>query len=357
MSVLVSDIVVYGSASMPSDSVSTTGGAFAPATRLAMNDIAATGYVNYVSSSASDTACTITITGRDAAGVVQTEAKVVNGQVTPISGAQLFQRILQGVASGTSAVGDLAVISNTAISSGKVAPTFVQATASSPATMTLYTGDGALCSLGNVIRILSGTGQYQLRYIVGISGDTVQLNRSWDTLPASGTSTYGIYNGIVFDLLPQKVTTVRRPFYQASADVAGGSNRTFYEKVFLSNNNTSTTLTGTTITLQAVAAATGSNTWASTSATLELASCKVLNDTQTTANRLTLPTNLDASALTFTTGSIPLATPQTMAANSANLPYGGAAASAEGVWLALYLPAGAGSFNGSFTLRTQGQST
>ena len=92
---------------MPTADGATTGGAINTAIRVMMTDVASNGTVNVVSSSASDTAAVITTTGRDATGTIQSEAKTSNG-TTPVSGAQTFERILKSVASGTTAVGDLA---------------------------------------------------------------------------------------------------------------------------------------------------------------------------------------------------------------------------------------------------------
>ena len=56
MSVLLSDTVFYGSANMPDVDGTTTGGALNTAIIINFNDITPTGTMNYVSSSASDTA-------------------------------------------------------------------------------------------------------------------------------------------------------------------------------------------------------------------------------------------------------------------------------------------------------------
>ena len=68
MSVLTSDVTIYGSANMPTSDSGTTGGAVAFSTIVNLNDITPTGTVSYVSSSASDAATTITVYGRDSTG-------------------------------------------------------------------------------------------------------------------------------------------------------------------------------------------------------------------------------------------------------------------------------------------------
>jgi hypothetical protein len=89
-------------------------------------------------------------------------------------------------------------------------------------------------------------------------------------------------------------------------------------------------------------------------ALLDLALCKSLNDVQTAANRQTLPTNGDASALTFVTqpSLISIVSP-------GNLPSGAApnAAGAQGMWLRLTLPAGTSAYKGAATMRTLGTTT
>ena len=82
MSVLNSDLVFYGSANMPKVDSVTTGGALATGTRVMFTDVAAAGTVDYVSSSASDTATTLQVFGRDASGVLQNETKTLTG-ITP----------------------------------------------------------------------------------------------------------------------------------------------------------------------------------------------------------------------------------------------------------------------------------
>src|SRR5690606_31605526 len=43
-------------------------------------------------------------------------------------------------------------------------------------------------------------------------------------------------------VLPAGVESARRPFINVSSDVSGGSERNFYEKVFIKNNNVSNAL-------------------------------------------------------------------------------------------------------------------
>jgi hypothetical protein len=182
----------------------------------------------------------------------------------------------------------------------------------------------------------------QIRRIVAISGDVISVNRDWGTVPTNAT-TYGVYRGMLFDILPNRVTENRRPFYNVASDVTGGSNRNFYEKIFAVNTNTTTALTVASILKQADPS----------SGSLQFALTTVLNDTATVANRQTAP----ATGITaFSTG----AAPQTINVPAPqNLPSGAApnAAGAQGIWLNLGLTAGLAAAKTSFTLRVTGTTT
>ncbi len=148
---------------------------------------------------------------------------------------------------------------------------------------------------------------------------------------------------MLFDISPNQVTQNRRPFYNAASDVTGGSNRTYYEKLFTVNNNTTTALTVASILKQADPS----------SGTLQFALTNALNDTGTVANRQTAPVTAITS---FSSGSAP----QTINVPSPqNLPSGAApnAAGAQGVWLSLLLVAGLAAAKTSFTLRATGTTT
>ena len=87
MSVLPSDIVVYGSANMLEADGAINGGPVDFSRRVAFYDIAPAGNLDVISSSASDTATKITFYGRDATGVVQNQTLTLNGQ-TWVTGSQ-----------------------------------------------------------------------------------------------------------------------------------------------------------------------------------------------------------------------------------------------------------------------------
>ena len=126
------------------------------------------------------------------------------------------------------------------------------------------------------------------------------------------------------------VLEIRRPFYNAAADVSGGSVRKYYEKVFFKNNNTTTALTGAQISEQA-----------DPSGKVAFALESVLDGNDTNGvgnNRLVAP-----SGYTFDSNAKNVA-------NSGNHNPG----TAQGVWLELTLNPGDPSQNTTYTLRESG---
>lgn len=344
MSVIASDVVFYGSANMPDVDGATTGGAVSTAKLINFNDITPNGFMDVVSSSASDTACTVALTGRDATGVPVTPAAITLTGTTPVLGATTFERLLKGILAGTTSVGDIAAYSHTAITTG-TAQAGAAATAVASATITLQSGQGASCAVGQILRFTNNTPAgvgVQLRRIVALAGDVASVNNDWAVVPTSG-STYGVYHGMLFEKLPNAVTENRRIFYNVSSDVSGGASRTFYEKIFAMNNNTTTALTLVTLSKQVDPSA----------GTFEFALTNALNDTSTIANRQTLPS---VAITAFTTG----ASPQSINVPSPqNLPSGAApnAAGAQGIWVAQTLTAALAPAKTSATIRVAGSTT
>ena len=368
MSVLPSDIVVYGWANMPETDGAINGGPVDFSRRVAFYDIAPAGNLDVISSSASDTATKITFYGRDATGVIQNQTLSLNGQ-TWVSGSQSLERLLYAALSGatangptanpggTAAVGDVALAAHScALPTGSVTTDATVRTAQSgsanhtgttPALFKLQAGDGAGVSLGQVIWIRSGTGVNQLRQIIVTSGygtDVVAVSRDWATIP-DNTTTYKILQGMLFEISPNPVTAVIRMFSTTAADGPTGTQRTYYEKVFVANNNTGTALTGTQI---EVASETPSLPGG---ALLDLALTTALNDTGTAANRQATPSSGIGS---FTSQPAFVSVP-----GPGNLPSGAApnASGTQGVWLRLTLPPGTAAYKGWADLRTQGTTT
>lgn len=136
------------------------------------------------------------------------------------------------------------------------------------------------------------------------------------------------------------VTQIRRPFYNVSADTVDGSDRAFYEKVFVKNNNASSDLLSASISEQSD----GVDTAGSGSVEFDLEIAK--NDANTSSNRITAPA---ASGL-LNSG--------TFNSSSKNVPGTDLAATeAIGVWLKLSLPKGTAATNTTYTLRVSGSTT
>jgi hypothetical protein len=365
MSVLPSDIVVYGSANMPEADGVTNGGAVDFTRRVAFYDIAPAGSVDVLSSSASDTATKITYYGRDPTGVVQSQTLTLNGQ-SWVTGSQTLERLLYAALSGatangpvanpggTAAVGDVVLAAhNCVLPSGSVTADASLRTAqtgsanrsgTTPALFKLQSGDGNGVSVGQIVWTKSGTGSNQLRQIIAISGygtDVVAVNRDWGTVP-DNTTTYKILQGMLFDILPNPVTAVIRMFSNTAADAAMGTQRIYYEKIFVANNNTSTALTGAQVEVASDTPGLPSG------ALLDVALTTALNDTGTAANRQAAPSSGVGAFI-----SQPAFVNVTGAGNLASGPAPNSAG-AQGVWLRLTLPAGAASYKGFADLRTQG---
>lgn len=327
MGVIQSDLCFYGSADMPDGDGVTTGGAVDFSTRIFFSDDVTGKIRNFATNGGNTTS--LQISGFDGNGNLVTETIASNATSTTT-----FSHILKGVAGLATPISDFAAIpfsspiisSHTLVGAGN-------STSTTPAYAQLQSGDGALISIGQILFINSGVATRAMRRIIGIDGDTVYLNRDWDgAMPGLGDD-YFVYVGMLFDLLPNPISQIRRPFYNASADFVTGTSRTFYEKIFAVNNNTTFGLSSANIskTVDPVGAA-----------GFEFALCDALNDTGTVANRQTAP----ATGITaFTTG----AAPQTLLVPSPqNLPNGAApnAAGAQGIWLRLQLNPGQG---GQFT--------
>lgn len=103
MPIAATDIVVYGSASMPDDDTPTEiGGAIDTTTRITFTDIGPTDNIEAVSSNAGDTTQTLTVYGRNAAGELVNEAIALNG-TTLVTIAQVFERVLKATLSASCA--------------------------------------------------------------------------------------------------------------------------------------------------------------------------------------------------------------------------------------------------------------
>jgi len=258
--------------------------------------------------------------------------------------------------------GDVAVYDHTAVISAHTMQTgAAQSTGTTPAVAKLQSGDGASVSIGQLIIVTNNSPagvQSMIRQITAITGygtDFVAVDRDWDTIPTSAT-TYGIYNGWkmpfkvgagVGTTSTMQITNIQRFLWGAVADVPAGSQRIYYEKVFVVNNNLATDLTASTIQIAS------DTPGLPGTAVLDIALAKNANSTFVAINRQTLPTNDDTSALTFVTQPAAV----NVIANSQAIVHSASAfnaAGAQAVWLRLTLPAGTTAYKGAADLRTQG---
>ena len=368
MSVLPSDIIVYGSANMPEADGAISGGAVDFTRRVTFYDISPADNVDVISSSASDTATKITYYGRDPTGVIQSQTLTLNGQIW-VTGWQSLERLLYAALSGatangpianpggTAAVGDVALAAhNCVVPTGSVTTDASLHTAqngsanhsgTTPPLFKLQSGDAVGVSVGQIIWTKGGTGSNQLRQIIAVSGygtDVVAVNRDWGTIP-DNTTTYKILQGMLFEISPNAVTAIVRMFSNTAADGLTGTQRTYYEKVFVVNNNTGTALSGAQIEIATEMPSLPSG------ALLDLTLTTALNDTGTVASRQVAPSSGIGSFITQPAFVSVL--------GPGNLPSGATpnASGAQGMWLRLTLPAGTAAYKGWADLRTQGTTT
>jgi hypothetical protein len=185
---------------------------------------------------------------------------------------------------GAAAVGDIALAAHSCVlpaasiatdASSQTARTgSANHSGTTPALFKLQSGDGSSVSSGQIVWTTGGTGANQLRQIIATAGygtDIVAVSRDWDIVP-DDTTTYKIVQGMLFEISPNPVTAVIRLFSTSTADAPTGAQRTYYEKVFVVNNNTSTALTAAQI------QAAGETPDLPAGAALELALATRLND-------------------------------------------------------------------------------
>lgn len=100
MPIANTDLVAYCCLDRPTDDITTTGGGIDATVRPIFTQLTASAIIEVVSSGA-DTR-TVTIVGRDPAGVKQTTTLILNG-TTPVDGVQTYERILSVMLDSTSA--------------------------------------------------------------------------------------------------------------------------------------------------------------------------------------------------------------------------------------------------------------
>jgi hypothetical protein len=253
MSVEKHHIWFLGSAAMLEDDITATGngGAIDKGTKMtfAPLNIASAVTMNLVSESAADTAPIVKVWGRDTAGIKQdTGVELdVNG-TTVVTSTQVLERIMKVTLESGTPAGNFAIYPTGAAANTGTA----QAGAANQITLAAGASASDQAYQFMFVRILTNTGQYQIREILDYNGTTKKcLVRDWDTNP-DGTSTYEVRVGVVLDVAANgpgatQIDKVVRAHYDASADAAGGSAKTYYEKMVVYNDHATLALTNAKI--------------------------------------------------------------------------------------------------------------
>lgn len=236
MAVAEKDVVVYCSAVTPdNDTTLNIGGAVDKTARPVFAQIAS-GNVQCVSSSASDTAQTVTAHGALSTGSAISEVKTLNG-LTPVAMTTnaTWAKLTKAIKSATT-VGDVALEAVTATHSGNAqSGTAAAVVLASAASAT----DGAYNN--HVLRVTAGTGVGQIRRGLKYTGATksVIVNKDWSPV-LDTTSVVKVSTGMVFEKTPNEVLQVRQLFYRAASDALA---RTVYDSVHIVNNHATLSLT------------------------------------------------------------------------------------------------------------------
>lgn len=314
----------YAAALMPeNNTIANVGGAIDLTTAIDFSIMSQVDQLQIVSSSSLDTAVSVTIYGRLASGMIVNETDVLNGQ-TPVPTTQnAWNRIMKAAKSGTS-VGDIAIEQVTPVRIG----TLIGA-GSSTDQVVLDSGASSVDGtyVGNVLRITSGTGHGTIAKIFQYVGSTktAYLDKQ---VTIDNTSAFLISNGTVFLKSPNEILNIHRMFYGATADVASGSLRTYYEKFFWENDSSQTLLVASVVLAQGFL-----------NNAVSFAVDPILPSTSTAANRLTLP----SSSLTF--GIAPQSVPNNQLLSGQSV----------GVWVQFMVPAGQSPQNSDWLSGLSGQ--
>lgn len=324
MSILVGELSCCGSAVMPdTDATLDIGGAIDRTTSVEFEDVA--GALQAVSDSAGDVTQSVTVTYRDAAGVALTLALALNGQ-TVVSDATVVERLLKAV-KDLSCAGNVAVESAVAVQAGTAAGGGVNY-------ITLDAGASAVDDFYRGMVVRETNGAKRVRRVVFYTGATKKatVDQLWGGSPPDGTTTFRVSNGFYLAKAPTEVMEVRRPFYAATSDPVVA--KTYYEKVFLTNDHATLTLTAAEV-----------SEFADPEGDVEFALETTLDGAGTNGganNRQVAPSAgvgaFDSAAKATVGGTVP-------------------AGSAQGVWLKLSLGIGAAAQNSSYTPQLGGSTT
>lgn len=334
MSVTEQDIEVYGSAVMAENDDPQTngiGGAIDTSVKMCFEDLtgAHIGANVAVVAHAAGASTNVTVYGRNAAGELISETKALNGStIVPMTSNTAWNRLLKAV-KVTDPDKNAAVIAVGYVHSGT-------AQAGTTTSLTLAAGASATDNAYQfkVIRIVDGSAAGSLAEITSYNGTSKIANVKPAWSGSIGTPQYSIHDGMMLDSHPAEILTVRRPFYNAAADVASGSARTYYEKMFVKNNH----------------------------ATLALTTAVIKEYSDPTANiTFALEQSLDGAGYNgsnYTRQQAPAAGVTAFDSTDKNVynSQNHSAGSAQGVWLKLSLAAGASANNSYYILRETGQS-
>jgi len=246
MAVEKKDIWIFGATVHPEDdTTSDVGGAVDTGTKMTFSDPAAASTFKMYANAADTNA--ITVTGRNAAGAIVSEAETLNGTTGSTETTASLTRILKATINGNTA--------SVAAAIATTGTTPTTGTAQSATATTLVLANGAVSTDGDfkhqVLRITGGTdGVGELAEIIDsvASTDTVYIRQWGEGDTPTGTITYSIAPGVVFENYTTPaitIDTVRRPFYDAAAP--SSSTRDYYEKIFVGNEHATTALTNATL--------------------------------------------------------------------------------------------------------------
>lgn len=243
MSLSVTDLKLYGSATMPDDSTTTNiGGAVATSRKPVFTDVS--GLIQAVSSSGSDTTQTVTAHYRDSAGTLQSQSVVLAG-TTPVAFPASVTRLEKVLKSATTG-GNVAVEAQVAERTGT-------AQAGAANQITLDAGASAVNDAYNamITRLTGGTGSGQIRegYAYVGTSKVETVNDPWTTVP-DATSVFRISKGFFLDKRPVEITEARRVFYNAAANAPGGGAVAYHDKVFFQNSSSGFSLLNAQVVLQ-----------------------------------------------------------------------------------------------------------
>lgn len=342
MAVDVRDIHWLGSLNMQETDTGTQGGNVDTGTKVVFKDVDTTDGVRAVTESAAHTD-TIDLDGRTGSGALVTASIVLTNRTQTAESATQFERLIKAnIATRTvltAAVGIYSVSNQqTGDISSATSNTCVLSAVQTPSAVDdFYNG---WCLIGFNGDINASPANVEVREVLDYAGASRTVSvRPWTTTPTSVWD-YIIAPGMVLEssgTAPAGQDTVTRPFYNVAADVSGGSQRTYYEKICAYNNHASLDLTTATITEL--------NTAGTLFAEVDYALETTLGATTTSTNRITVP----ASGIgAFQTAS----NVAENVANAQNLSF----TNFQGVWLRLTLAAGALAQNKTYELQLKGQS-